>query len=386
MKKIIILIFIFIFFACKSINETENKIDNNIEKEQLFKFEQSYKASQEWMKNNLNSKWYFNYIYYPEKNTYSSSNNMIRQLMMSRILWELSIENINFREEHKKNLEYILKNWYKEDWKFWYVYFSNKSKLWANAMLLRVLIYSPFFDEYKDIAYKLANTIELSQKESWWFKAWYIESEYDFDEEYLLTFYSGEALLSIVEFYNKTWNEKYYEMAVKLADYYIEKYVENIEENYYPAYVPWHTIALNKLYKINKNKKYSEAIYILNDKLLEIQNVDQDSIFYWRFYNPEYSKYGSPHSSSDSVYTEWLIYAYEVAQLEKDYNHLKSYNSSIDISFINLLNLQYIDKEIENYKKLYWSIRYNESNYTIRVDTVSHFMDAVWKYLEILNK
>jgi hypothetical protein len=56
MKKIIILIFIFIFFACKSINETENKIDNNIEKEQLFKFEQSYKASQEWMKNNLNSK------------------------------------------------------------------------------------------------------------------------------------------------------------------------------------------------------------------------------------------------------------------------------------------------------------------------------------------
>jgi hypothetical protein len=69
-------------------------------------------------------------------------------------------------------------------------------------------------------------------------------------------------------------------MAVKLADYYIEKYVENIEENYYPAYVPWHTIALNKLYKINKNKKYSEAIYILNDKLLEIQNVDQDSIFY----------------------------------------------------------------------------------------------------------
>ena len=379
--RIFILFTIFsILFSC---NIIEN-FDNQSNKINLNKLNNSYLAAKVWMNNNFNSKWIFNYKYYPNSEEHSNSNNMIRQLMMSRILWELSYDDNELKNNHKKNLNFIMKNWYKEDWDYWYVYYSNKSKLWANAMLLRVLVDSPYFDEYKKEAYNLANTIELLQKENWWFKAWYIEPDYDFDEDYLLNFYSGEAILAIIEFYNKVGDNKYLEIALKAQDYYLKEYVYNIDKNYYPAYVPWHTMSLNYLYKIKWDKKYSDAIFVLNDKLLEIQNKDNESIFYWRFYNPEFKKYWSPHSSSDSVYTEWLIYAYEIAQLENDKYHMKLYRDSINISYHNLFHLQNID-DINMSANVYWSIRYNEYINTIRVDTISHFMDATSKYLNLFN-
>lgn len=371
MKKTLFIIFVLFLSSCSFITE------NNKE---LWKIKESYLASQAWMINNLNDEGAFNYKYFPESKTWTSKNNMIRQLMMSRVLWELSQNNDFFKKYHKKNLEYIFLNWYRESWDYWYVYFSGKSKLGANAMLLRLLIYSPYYETYKNIAYKIANSIEASQKVEWWFKAWYIEPSYEFDEDYLLTFYSWEALLSLIEFYNKTGDEKYLNISKQLADYYIKKYVAEIDSNYYPAYVPWHTMALNKLYKITKDTKYSDAIFILNDRLLEIQNTDITSKYYGRFYNSLFSQYWSPHSSSDSVYTEWLLYALEVAKLEKDSYHTKLYNNSIEKAFDNLLDLQYIEK---NNTYLYGSIRYNEEDYNIRVDTTSHFMDAVWKYLDL---
>jgi len=301
--------------------------------------------------------------------------------MASRVLAEISNEDISSQESHQKNIDFILKYWYKEDNNYGYIFYSNKSKLGAIAMALRTFIYSPFFETYKNISVKLANTILYLQDEDGSFDPWYIEPDYEYDKDYLLTFYSGEAILSLVEFYEKTKNTSYLDAAIKSQNYYIQRYVVDLEENYYPAYVPWHTISLNKLYKITQNETYSDAIFTLNDKLLEIQNTDSNSNYYGRFYNDSTPQYGSPHSSSDAVYTEGLGYAYELSKIQDDTYHQEKYGNAINISISNLISLQYNSSDY----RIDGAIKINADDERIRVDTTQHTIDALRKIIDIFD-
>ncbi len=54
---------------------------------------------------------------------------MIRQLMASRLLAEMSLEDENLVNLHKKNLEFMFQYWYKEEGDLGYIYYNDKSKL-----------------------------------------------------------------------------------------------------------------------------------------------------------------------------------------------------------------------------------------------------------------
>ncbi len=341
----------------------------------------SLQKTQNWLIKNINEKDIFNYKYDPITEEYSTTNNMIRQLMASRVLAEMSKENISLQPLHQKNLDFVFTYWYKEENDFGYIYYSNKSKLGAISMALRTLIYSPFYENYTSESENLANTILDLQNENGSFEPWYIEPDYEYDKDYLLTFYSGEAILSLVEMYEKTDNTSYLDAVIKSQDFYIDRYVVNLEDNYYPAYVPWHTISLNKLYKITKNETYANAIFTLNDKLLEIQNTDRDSEYLGRFYSEWYPEYGSPHSSSDAVYTEGLAYAYEIAKLINDTYHQERYKNAINLSIDNLMNLQYNSSD----SRINGAIRINADDMKIRVDTTQHAIDAFRKIIEVFD-
>lgn len=328
--------------------------------------------AQNWLIKNIDEKGIFNYIYDPTTEEYSTSNNMIRQLMASRVLAEMSTENTSLQTLHQKNLDFTFTYWYKEDNSYGYIYYNNKSKLGAISMALRTLIYSPFYENYTNEAENLANTILYLQNEDGSFEPWYIKPDYEFDKDYLLTFYSGEAILSLVEMYEKTEDSRYFDAATKSQDFYIERYVANIENNFYPAYVPWHTISLNKMYKITKNETYANAILTLNDKLLEIQNTDSNSEYLGRFYNDSTPQYGSPHSSSDAVYTEGLAYAYEIAKFINDTYHQEKYKNAINLSIDNLKSLQYNSTDY----RTNGAVKYNAGDGRIRVDTTQHTIDA----------
>lgn len=383
MKKIVI--FILVIFSLISCRQ-EVRPDLELETVDDKKIENSYELAVTWLKNNFRSKWIFTYIYEPTTWEMPSKNNTIRQFLASRIIAELSHEDQLLKQFHQKNLEFIFRNWYREDGEYGYVYYSKKSKLWANALLLRVLISSPFFQLYKDQAYKLANTLQAAQNDDGGFRAWHIEPDYEYDQDYLLTFYSGEALVSLVEFYEKTWEKKYLKIAENSARHYIDVYVKNIEENYYPAYVPWHTMAYNKLYKITRDPIYTQSIFTLNDRLLEIQNKEKTSKYYGRFYHPDFPEYGTPHSSSDEIYTEGLLYALEIAKMQGDEARILHYNQAIYRSYANLFELQYTHSNLKGYtpwEKILWALRYHEDRDTIRIDTVAHYIDATMKYREI---
>jgi len=350
----------------------------------LAKLNSSLNLAKEWLINNFNEKGIFNYQYDPSSGKYSSRNNMIRQLMSSRLLAELSQDDSDLRKMHKKNLDFIFRHWYREGG---YIYYNSKSKLGANAMALRTLVYSPFFDDYRDEAEELAKTILSLQNPDGSLEPWYIEPNYKYDKDRLLTFYSGEAILSLVEYYMKTRNTMYLDAAIKSQDYYIEKYVTHLKQNYYPAYVPWHTQSLNKLFKLTGEEKYADAIFILNDELIKIQNTDSEpwTEYSGRFYNPAHPEYGTPHSSSDAVYTEGLSYACEIAGIVGDKEHQETYRRAIILGVHNLINLQFKNSNIYNFQhpeRVKGAIRYRVDDNRIRIDTTQHTIDAFMKIIK----
>jgi len=395
-KNLVILLIIILFLSSLTFyfitlngnKSKKNQINNfDIDSINISEIENSFNLSKNWLISNLKDKGCFNYSYNPSEEEYSSKNNMIRQLMASRVLADMSRTDIDLRDLHQRNLDFIFDYWYKENDDIGYIYFSSKSKLGAMAMALRTLVFSPFFDYYVNEAEKLVNCILYLQKDDGSFRAWYIEPPYSYDEDYLLTFYSGEAILSLVDFYLMTGNESVLDAAILSQDYYVDLYVDNLTDNYYPAYVPWHTQSLNKIYKITKNEVYSEAVFVLNDKLLEIQDTINNETL-GRFYNSSTPEYGSPHSSSDGVYTEGLVYAYEIAELIGDNYHMDLYYDAIALGVYNLMNLQYTYNNTNNFvfpERIIGAFRYNKDDDRIRIDTTQHTMDAYMKIFEIFG-
>lgn len=337
-----------------------------------------------WLTENIRDKGLFYYLFDPKKGEYSTNNNAIRQLMASRLLAELASEKQSLLDEHTKNLSFIMDHWYQEEGDRAYILYNHKSKLGANAMALRTLVYSPFFDDYTDEAKKLAQGIVHLMKPDGSFAAWYVEPDYVYDEAYLLTFYSGEAILSLVEYVEKTGDETIRAAAEKAQLFYIDHYVKHIDENYYPAYVPWHTLALNHWYKLTEEVKYADALFVLNDKLLEIQDTTEHV---GRFYKDEFKHFGNPHSASDGVYTEGLAYAYEIANMVGDSERAERYKHAIELGVQNLISLQYKggEPELKGHKswRLRGAFRIKAGDGRVRIDNTQHTIDAFRKILEV---
>ncbi len=346
----------------------------------------SYALSKSWLLSNLQSKGLFVYLYDADKKEVSRKNNELRQLMASRLLAELSGEDPSLLPLHRKNLNFVFGRWYRETPDgLGYIFYNQKSKLGGNAMALRTLAYSPFYEDYRDKAKKIANGILSLMSENGAFEPWFIAPSYAYDKDYLLTFYSGEAIVSLVEYANKSGDTRALEAAIRAENFYLDRYVTHLADHYYPAYVPWHTLALNKLYQKTNDRRYLDAIFVLNDKLLELQDT---RIFIGRFYNPATPQYGKPHASSDGVYTESLAYAYEAARWAGDLEHMNRYETAIRLSLKNLVSLQWTADRVKgrsDSQSLLGAFRIRDRDSRLRVDNVQHVMDAYRKLIPLLK-
>ncbi len=329
----------------------------------------------------------FRYELDPQFDETPESSNALRQLMASRVVASEAATSDIFQEIHTENIEYVLQEWYKEDEGGGYVFFKDKSKLGANAMLLRSIVASPDFEQYEDQARMLAEGIMALQNDDGSFVPWYVEPDYEYEADHLLNFYSGEALLALFEYYEKTNDEVVLSASQKGADFYITKYVEQIDENYHPAYVPWHTLAYSKLFTLSEDTRYVEAIYVMNDRLLDLLDT---TIRPGRFYKSELEDEGqeAPHASSDAVYLEGLLYAYELARDTGEAIRAEQYREAIELSAARLVALQYQSEEVgflADPRAYIGAIPVRENTSRIRVDTVQHTLDAFEKYLIVFE-
>lgn len=343
-----------------------------------------------WLRSALAESGEFRYLFYPSRDEFpAGKNNMIRQLMASRTLAGMAARDATLLPLHSRNLQHVFEHWYREDGDQAYIFFQGKSKLGANAMAVRTLVYSPLFDAYQPQAARLVAGILALQAESGAFRPWYIEPDYAYDADRLLTFYSGEALLALFEYYRKSGDAAVLSAARRGQEFYLTRYVQQMDRFYYPAYVPWHTQSLHALYRITGESRFADAVFVMTDKLLEMQDrgAGGDSYTLGRFYNPATPQYGSPHASSDAVYTEGLAYAYELASLEGDEMRMQRYRRALLLGLHNLDNLQYRGRRLYFLRRPQMSdgaLRIHTTDNKIRVDTTQHALDAFEKIADLV--
>ena len=194
-----------------------------------------------------------------------------------------------------------------------------------------------------------------------------------------------------MEYYKLTCDEEVLRAASLSQNFYIHRYVTNMESNYYPAYVPWHTMSIYHLYLMKQEKRYAEAVFKMNDKLLKIQNLALGPWpdIYGRFFNPVHPEFGTPHVSSDAVYFEGLTYALEVAHLERDSARIKRYQKAVLAALQNLLHLQCKDADLYYLHYPYrakGAFRTNVIDNRIRIDNTQHSIDALNRVIGLFSR
>ena len=370
--------------AESAVSVNPHKTSFSDEKDFLNTVSVSYQNAETWFLKSIRDEGIFVYLYDPYTDHYADKNNTVRQLMASRLLAELALDDPDIGPAHQKNLQFIFAHWYREDNRgAGYIFYDKKSKLGANAMALRTLSFSPFFEAYSNQAQKIADGILSLMDDRGAFEPWFIEPDYKYNKDYLLTFYSGEAILGLVEYATRSNREQYLRAAIKAQEYYLTRYVERLAQNYYPAYVPWHTLSLTKLYKLTQRDRYAGAVLRLNDELLKMQDTTN---FIGRFHKPEFMHYGKLHTSTDGVYTESLAYALEIAKQKNDLVRQTSYDKAIRLAVLNLTKLQYTKRysfAAEIKEKAEGAFRMNNGDRRIRIDCTQHIMDAYRKILKV---
>lgn len=177
-----------------------------------------------WLFSNFADNGLFVYSWNPATGEVSRRNNELRQLMASRLLAARSHSDSLLLPVHRRNLDFILANWYEEVDGIGHILYEGKSKLGANAMLLRTLLYSPDYPKHAERAKAVADGILSLQQPDGSFEPWLAEPDYEFDEDRLMTFYSGEGLLALTEYYERTRDRKYLRATEKGAAFYLKKY------------------------------------------------------------------------------------------------------------------------------------------------------------------
>ncbi|NBD37940.1 MAG: hypothetical protein GVY10_05160 [Verrucomicrobia bacterium] len=340
-------------------------------------------AAEEWLLENFRDKGLFIYRYHPPTARRPDRNNTIRQLMASIIVARRAQEDPEWMDLHRRNLRFVDRWWYREDAFGGYIFYNEKSKLGANALYLRTLLASPMYPDLQNRARKVFDGILALQSLDGSFSPWYDEPPYAYDRERLLYFYSGEALLALVEYWEKTGDALAEEAAIRSAAYYLDRYVDGMEDHYYPAYVPWHTLCYEKLYRLTGKERYLAAVFKMNDRLLQL--LDREA-FPGRFYNPQTPEYGNPHAASDGIYLESLAIACRLARETGERIRTQLYEDAIRLAVGYLHRLQI--REIQpNWKapphRYLGAIPRRTNSRWIRVDNMQHAIDGMEQVLEL---
>ncbi|MBU2025719.1 hypothetical protein KJ912_03190, partial [Patescibacteria group bacterium] len=184
------------------------------------------------------------YLYFPDKDSYSAGNNQVRQLA---VLWSMA-ELDKFLEKEKggdyasrpefkkliaNTFDHYLK-FAKEDQEKYYLEIQGQAKLAYNAFLVMALLNSPDYPGARGYMNKLAQGIVKQQKKDGSFA-----THFNSSENSGVDFYPGEAMLALMKAYQETGNKLYLDSVKKAFPYYRDYWRDNKET----AFIPWHSQA-----------------------------------------------------------------------------------------------------------------------------------------------
>jgi hypothetical protein len=324
------------------------------------------------------------YEYYPSRGDESSSNNMIRQWMATVAMTRVGIEREDdeLLRRVERNIEFNLSRSYSEENGHGLIADPDGDvKLGAIALAALAIGQHPAGDRWAAEAAALLRTVDSLWQPDGSFKTFYRPADRNDNQN----FYPGEALLLWATALES-------EPAAKgLMDRFMASfryYRDWHREQRNPAFVPWHTMAYEKVWNLTGDAALRDFVFEMNDWLLEMQQWEDapaDDVA-GRFYNPDRPDYGPPHASSDGVYLEGLIASYRLAVGVEDDDRAESYRTAIARVTRNLMQLQFAD-EIDMYyvsqqDRVRGGLRTTVYDNRIRVDNVQHGLMGVLDVLD----
>lgn len=332
--------------------------------------EKRLELAKNWLLANQKPNAFLKYEYYPSSDSYSTSDNSIRQIATLHAvtklysyskdprIYNLSVKGINYflkflKQDKGKNISFIEIN--------------NESTIAHSTFLILSLIEIKNYSNRTFYLTALADGILSRQNPDGSFKTLFNSDKIEGKD-----FYPGEAMLALASLYQETNNITYLRSVEQAFNYYSEYWRINKND----AFVPWHTEAYFILFNATRNETYKNFIFEMNDWLIGNDQIADskylDMIGGFPKNNPTFST---------GVFLEGMNDAYKIAKDTKDQRKEK-YERSILLGTRFLFQLQFTPENtfyLKNPSRTVGGFRQSLTRNNIRVDFLQHAIGSLIK-------
>jgi hypothetical protein len=340
----------------------------------------------QWLLNCLRSDGRLEYKYFPSRGSYSTANNMIRQWMATHAFAELFnfTGDDRYADAWRRNVNYNLRNYFVRSQGIGYIFYNNKAKLGAAACALLALLRGPDRCRFSNVIGLLKKCIMQLYQQDGSFRTFLIPAWRNDNQN----FYSGEALLALAHCLASDWDQPLSALIEKSRGYYMPFHRAQGRNT---AFVPWHTMAYWQMTRLTDDSEYRKAIYELNDWLICVQNLDDNSApdTLGRFYVERFRQNGPPHASSTGVYVEGLAHAFDLARRDACSLRADAYLHAIRYGLRSLLQLQYREENAFYIRKkncVLGGVRTTVEDNVLRCDNTQHAIMALLAVLRLVPR
>jgi hypothetical protein len=336
-----------------------------------------------WLFNQLDVSGQLTYEYWPSRGEASSQNNMIRQWMgtlaMTRVAVGRGDETLQRRAA--RNVEFNLDDSYSiRDGLGMIADPDGDVKLGAVALAALAISQHPDRARFGEQEAALRRTVDHLWQADGSFRTFLVPADRNDNQN----FYPGEALLLWASTLEDEADPDLLRRFMQSFEFYRAWHRQNPN----PAFVPWHTMAYERVWRVTRDERLRDFVFEMNDWLVDLQQWDDAPYpdMAGRFYDPDRPDYGPPHASSDGVYMEGLIAAYRLAEAVGDEDRADAYRVALIGGLRHLMQLQFADEVdlfyVSRPERVAGGIRTTEYDNRIRVDNVQHGLMAVLDILE----
>jgi hypothetical protein len=285
----------------------------------------------------------------------------------------------------KRNIDFNLRSYYRAEHELGFIEWRGTIKLGSLALAALALMESEDRAEYERPERKLLASLDVAFDAAG--DGSFVTMFKPHSTTHGRNFYPGETLLTWATRWRETRAPRELERFMRAFRYWRRWHRENRN----PAFVPWHTQAYFLVWKETRDDQLRDFVFEMNDWLIDsMQQLEGAKLAFpevlGRFYNPRQPGYGLPHSSSDGVYLEGLIDAFEMARLVGDAARQERYRVSIVAALRNLLQLHYRDEADAFHAKApqraIGAVRTSIYNLEVRCDNVQHNLMGLLRVLD----
>jgi len=326
--------------------------------------------AEQWFTHNAGSGGMLEYVYYPSQNSYDSGMNHVRQIAT---LWSMTQ-----LPERSQELEEMIANTFTYYQRFiecnadrCTIHIDEQGKLAYNAFMILALLHAPETQANAALRDKLAAGILHQQRTDGSYSTYFGK-----DSDSGINFYPGEAMLALMQLYEKTGNEKYVQSVRSAFSYYRDYWRENRST----AFVPWHIQANLLLYKATRDQQVADFVFEMADWLIRGYQITESA----------YKDYvgGVPKNNpgcSTSTHMEGINDAYALAKMVGDEPRQNAYRESIRNGTRFILLSQYTPENtfyLSNRKRAIGGFRASLINNQQRNDYTQHAVSAIMKAMQ----